>query len=29
MLTTTCHCGAVRIDIPHAPDTVINCNCSI
>ncbi len=29
MLTTTCHCGAVHVAIPHAPETAINCNCSI
>jgi hypothetical protein len=29
MLSATCHCGAVRIEIPHAPETVTNCNCSI
>lgn len=29
MLTTTCHCGAVRISIPRAPETLTNCDCSI
>ncbi|MEP7281750.1 MAG: GFA family protein [Rubrivivax sp.] len=29
MLSATCHCGAVRIEIPARPDTVTNCNCSI
>ncbi|MBY0238252.1 MAG: GFA family protein [Burkholderiaceae bacterium] len=29
MLSTTCHCGAVHITIPDAPESVINCNCSI
>lgn len=29
MLSTTCHCGAVRIEIPQAPQQVTNCNCSI
>jgi hypothetical protein len=29
MLSTTCHCGAVRIQIPHAPETITNCDCSI
>jgi hypothetical protein len=29
MLSTTCHCGAVRITIPRAPETLTNCNCSI
>jgi hypothetical protein len=28
MLTGTCHCGAVRIEIPAAPETLTNCNCS-
>lgn len=29
MITTTCHCGAVEIQIPHAPETITNCDCSI
>ena len=29
MLAATCHCGAVRIEIPHAPAEVTNCNCSL
>jgi hypothetical protein len=29
MLTATCHCGAVRVDVPAAPATVTDCNCSI
>ena len=29
MLTTTCHCGAVRITIPRRPRSVTACNCSI
>jgi hypothetical protein len=29
MITTTCHCGAVAIQIPRAPATLTNCNCSI
>ena len=29
MLTGTCHCGAIRIEIPNAPETLTNCNCSI
>ena len=29
MLTATCHCGAVRIEIPRRPRTITNCNCSI
>lgn len=29
MLSATCHCGTIRIEIPHAPEQVTNCNCSI
>jgi hypothetical protein len=29
MLTATCHCGLVRIEIPNAPEKVTSCNCSI
>ena len=29
MLTGTCHCGAIRIEIPHAPDVLTSCNCSL
>ena len=29
MLVGACHCGAVRVEIPHAPESVINCNCSL
>jgi len=29
MLKTTCHCGAIRIQIPGHPSEVTNCNCSI
>jgi hypothetical protein len=29
MLATTCHCGAVRIEIPRRPRSLTNCNCSI
>ena len=25
----SCHCGAVRFEIAHAPETVTDCNCSI
>lgn len=28
MLTATCHCGAIRIEIPSRPETVTQCNCS-
>ena len=29
MIEASCHCGAVRIDVPAAPETVTSCNCSI
>jgi hypothetical protein len=29
MLSATCHCGAVRVDVPRRPRTLTNCNCSI
>lgn len=29
MLEATCHCGAVRIEIPRRPSVLTNCNCSI
>jgi hypothetical protein len=29
MLTATCHCGAVRIEVPRRPRSITNCNCSI
>lgn len=29
MLTATCHCGAVRVDIPRKPRRLTSCNCSI
>jgi hypothetical protein len=29
MLSATCHCGAVRIEIPRRPRWLTNCNCSI
>lgn len=29
MISGSCHCGAVRIAVPHAPDSVASCNCSI
>jgi hypothetical protein len=29
MLTATCHCGAVRLDIPRRPRKLTDCNCSI
>ena len=29
MLTATCHCGDVRVDVPVVPSVVADCNCSI
>ena len=29
MFTATCHCGAVRVDIPRKPHQLTSCNCSI
>jgi hypothetical protein len=29
MITATCHCGAVRIDITEAPKQLTDCNCSL
>lgn len=29
MISATCHCGAVRIEIPRRPRSLTNCNCSI
>src|SRR4051812_379069 len=29
MLTATCHCGAVRVAVPHRPESLTDCNCSI
>jgi hypothetical protein len=29
MLSATCHCGAVRVEIPRRPRSITNCNCSI
>ena len=28
-LVGTCHCGRVRITVPHKPDQVTHCNCSL
>lgn len=28
MLTATCHCGAVRVEVPRRPRSLTNCNCS-
>ena len=29
VLTATCHCGAVKVEVPRAPESVTDCNCSI
>ncbi len=29
MISATCHCGAIRVDVPHRPETLTNCNCSL
>jgi hypothetical protein len=29
VLTATCHCGAVRVDVPRKPRRLTSCNCSI
>ena len=29
MLSATCHCGAVRIELPRRPAKLTNCNCSM
>ncbi len=29
MLQGSCHCGAVRITLPFAPNKATDCNCSI
>jgi hypothetical protein len=29
MLTATCHCGAVRVEVPRKPRSLTSCNCSI
>lgn len=29
MISGSCHCGAVHVEIPRRPQTVTNCNCSI
>ena len=29
MLSTTCHCGAARLDVPEPPPFLVLCNCSI
>ncbi len=29
MMSTSCHCGAVRIEVARRPRTLTECNCSI
>jgi hypothetical protein len=29
MLTATCHCGAVKVQVPRKPRSLTDCNCSI
>jgi hypothetical protein len=29
MLTATCHCGAVRVQVPSRPERLTECTCSI
>lgn len=29
MIEGSCHCGAVRFEVPKAPDWVLDCNCSL
>ena len=29
MPTATCHCGAVKVEVPREPETLTECNCSI
>ncbi|HEV2673919.1 MAG TPA: GFA family protein [Aliidongia sp.] len=29
MIEASCHCGAVRIEIPEAPERLTECNCSM
>ncbi|RZT95044.1 GFA family protein [Rivibacter subsaxonicus] len=29
MIAATCHCGAVRVEVPRKPRSLTNCNCSI
>ena len=29
MIEAVCHCGAVHVQVPHAPEEVKECNCSI
>ena len=29
MMDVGCHCGDVTLTLPHAPDEILQCNCSI
>ncbi len=29
VLKASCHCGAVRLEIPYKPKSLTSCNCSI
>jgi len=29
MIKASCHCGAVRLEVPAVPEEVASCNCSI
>lgn len=29
MLTASCHCGAIKVEVPRKPRSLTNCNCSI
>jgi hypothetical protein len=29
MIESSCHCGAVKLEVSDAPETVTDCNCSI
>jgi hypothetical protein len=29
MLSATCHCGAVKVEVPSRPETLCDCNCSL
>jgi len=29
MIESSCHCGAVKLEMPAAPESVTDCNCSI
>jgi hypothetical protein len=29
MITATCHCGSVRLEVDEKPESLTECNCSI